>query len=66
MPATQSTQPHRYPRRVTLRVPVGLPDALEAAARQQLTSPAEYCRRALIQALRADGVRIENDPASPS
>jgi hypothetical protein len=61
MPATQGTPFHRYPRRMTLRVPVGLPDALEAAARLQLTSPAEYCRRALIRALRADGVRVDAD-----
>jgi hypothetical protein len=51
----------RFPDRITLRTPLGLPQAIEAAARRQLTSPSEYVRRALLQALAADGVRLAPD-----
>ena len=51
----------RYPDRLTLRVPLGLPQAIEAAARRQLTSPPEYVRRALLNALNVDGVRLGVD-----
>jgi hypothetical protein len=51
----------RLPARMTLRVPRGLPEAIEAAARRQLTSPTEYARRALVAALRSDGVRLRPD-----
>jgi hypothetical protein len=47
-----------YPERFTLRVPAGLPQAIEVAARGQLTSPSEYVRRAVLRALTADGVHI--------
>jgi hypothetical protein len=52
---------HRFPQRLAIRVPAGLPAAVEAAARRQLTSPSEWARRALLQALQADGVRIGVD-----
>jgi hypothetical protein len=45
------------------RGPLGLPQAIEAAARNQLTSPAEYVRRALVRALAADGVHLGADGA---
>jgi hypothetical protein len=51
----------RYPQIVRARVPAGLPAAIEIAARVQLTSPAEYLRRALLAALEADGVRLDAD-----
>jgi hypothetical protein len=51
---------HRYPRKLSLRVPPQLPAAVEAAARRQFTSPAEYLRRAVLQALRADGIDLRN------
>jgi hypothetical protein len=51
---------HRYPRKLSLRVPPELPAAIEIAARANLTSPAEYLRRAIVDALRADGVRLRD------
>jgi hypothetical protein len=51
----------RYPARLTLRAPIGLPQAIEAAARSQMTSPSEYVRRALLRALNADGVHLDAD-----
>ena len=47
-----------YPARLTLRVPQGLPQAIDAAARRGLTSPSEYVRRAVVNALKADGVHM--------
>ena len=47
-----------YPARLTLRVPQGLPQAIDAAARRGLTSPSEYIRRAVVNALKADGVHL--------
>jgi hypothetical protein len=60
MPAATTPISH-YPDRLTLRVPLGLPQAIEAAARRQLTSPPEYIRRVLLQALKGDGVHLGAD-----
>jgi hypothetical protein len=51
----------RFPSRIALRVPRGLPDALEAVARQRHTSPSEWMRRAILGALEADGVHLRYD-----
>ena len=51
----------RYPERLVLRVPLGLSQALEEAARRELTSPTEYARRALLSVLNADGIRLGVD-----
>jgi hypothetical protein len=53
------TSTERFPQRITLRCPPGLPAALQIAARQALTTPSEYLRRALLQAMRADGVHLD-------
>ena len=45
-----------YPDKLRLRVPRGLPAALELAARQRNTSPAEWARQALLRGLAADRV----------
>jgi hypothetical protein len=52
---------HRFPDRLAIRVPAGLPAAVEAAARYRLTSPSEWARRALLAALRADGLHLDED-----
>jgi predicted HicB family RNase H-like nuclease len=52
---------HRYPRKLSVRVPPELPAAVEIAARAQFTSPAEYLRRAVLQALRADGIDLRGN-----
>ena len=56
MSATTST--HRYPTRISVRVPAAVACALEEAASRELTSPSEYTRRALIRAIKADGVAL--------
>jgi hypothetical protein len=50
-----------FPATLKLRVPAGLPSAVQAAARLQLMRPSEYLRRALFQQLRADGLDISPD-----
>jgi hypothetical protein len=45
-----------YPARVILRMPAEMREAITAAARLQLTTPSEYLRRAVLLALRTDGV----------
>jgi len=44
---------------MTLRVQLALPLAIDRAAAKQFTTPSEYIRRSLLQALRADGVDPE-------
>jgi hypothetical protein len=51
----------RYPQTIRARVPAGLPQAIEIAARAQFTNPAEYLRRAVVRALQADGVHLDAD-----
>jgi hypothetical protein len=51
----------RFPSRLTLRTQAGLPQALEAAARHDLTSPSEFARRALVAACRAQGIALLPD-----
>jgi hypothetical protein len=50
---------NRYSHRMTLRVQLALPLAVDRAAAKQFTTPSEYIRRSLIQALRADGIDPE-------
>jgi hypothetical protein len=45
-----------YPARVALRMPAEMQEAVTVAARLQLTTPSEYLRRAVLLALRTDGV----------
>jgi hypothetical protein len=55
MPVTENTTGY-YPARIALRIPVEMHEAVNVAARLQLTSPSEYLRRAVLAALRTDGV----------
>jgi hypothetical protein len=48
----------RFPSRLCLRTPAGLSEAVEAAARHDLTTPAEFARRALVAACRAQGIEL--------
>ena len=50
---------NRYSHRMTLRVQLALPLAIDRAAAKQFTTPSEYIRRSLLQALRADGIDPE-------
>ncbi len=51
----------RFPTRLVVRAPVGLHAAIAAAARLNLQSSAEWTRRAILHALRAEGVRLTPD-----
>lgn len=48
----------RFPVRIGLRVPRGMPAAVEIAAKQRHTSPSEWARQALLRGLEAEGVRL--------
>ena len=64
MPTPEATVAHRqyyYPARMALRVPAEMQEAVSVAARLQLTSPSEYLRRAVLAALKTDGVRLGAD-----
>ena len=47
-----------FPQNLRLRVPQGLPEALQIAARQRHTTPAEWARQALLRGLEAQGVQL--------
>jgi hypothetical protein len=53
----------RFPDRLRLRTPPGLRGAIEAAARQRHTTPAEWARQTLLRGLEADGVRLREGQA---
>jgi hypothetical protein len=56
-----------FPASLRLRVPQGLPEALQIAARQRHTTPAEWARQALLRGLEAQGVQLGDVPVgSPS
>lgn len=48
----------RLPQSLTLRVPAGLPQAVQAAARRRHMSPPEWARQVLLQGLMAEGLRL--------
>jgi hypothetical protein len=54
-PQTQS----RFSALVKFRAPPGLREAIDVAARRDHTTASEWARRALLDALHADGVRID-------
>ena len=47
-----------FPASLRLRVPEGLPEALQQAARQRHTTPAEWARQALLRGLAQEGVQL--------
>jgi len=51
-----ATSTHHFPERKAVRVPAGLLEAVEGAARRQFTSPSEWARQALLRSLAAEGV----------
>jgi hypothetical protein len=51
---------NRYTHRMTLRVQRALPIAIDCAAAKQFTTPSEYIRRSLLEALRADSLDPES------
>jgi hypothetical protein len=64
--------PVRFPDKLRLRTPKGLPRAIEVAAALRHTQPAEWARQALLRCLEADGLVLSTDghvgpaPGGPS
>jgi hypothetical protein len=54
------SRPSIHTDKVILNVPHELAEAIKMVARRQLTSKAEYMRRAVLTQLERDGIRIEN------
>jgi hypothetical protein len=52
-----------FPHSLRLRVPQGLPEALQLAARARHTTASEYARQALLRGLESDGVRLRDGHA---
>jgi len=53
--------PVRFPDKLRLRTPKGLPRAIEVAAALRHTQPAEWARQALLRCLEADGLVLSTD-----
>jgi hypothetical protein len=47
-----------YPARMVLRLPTEMQQAVSVAAQLSYTTPSEYLRRAVLAALRTDGVAL--------
>ena len=52
---------HKFPDKLRLRTPKGLPRAIEIAAAAQHQQPSEWARQALLRGLEEDGVRLLPD-----
>jgi hypothetical protein len=50
-----------FPCNLRLRVPQGLPEALQTAAKQCHTTPSEWARQTLLRGLEAQGVQLCED-----
>jgi hypothetical protein len=51
----------RFPDKLRLRTPKGLPRAIVVAARARHTNPSEWARQALLRGLEADGLTLLPD-----
>jgi hypothetical protein len=51
----------RFPDKLRLRTPKGLPQAIEVAAAARHTQPSEWARQALLRGLEADGLTLFPD-----
>jgi hypothetical protein len=51
----------RFPDKIRLRTPRGLPRAIEIAAAARHTQPSEWARQALLRGLEADGLTLLPD-----
>lgn len=57
--SAETVRGRKFPSHILVRCPATLPAAIEAAARKNLTTSAEYMRRCIIDRIKADGI----DPA---
>jgi hypothetical protein len=49
------------PDKMRVRVPKGLPAAVQAAASREFTTPSDFVRRAIVQAVKTAGVELRAD-----
>lgn len=56
--ATADASSVRFPDRLRLRTPRGLPAAVEFASKRRNTTPAEWARQALLRSLEAEGIQL--------
>jgi hypothetical protein len=54
----------RFPARIEIRAPAEFSNALNVAARREMTTPSSYARRAILTQLRADGITIDQPEAA--
>jgi len=61
MSSLADPDPHiRFPQKLGLRVPRGLPAAVDAVAERRHTSPSEWVRQTLLRALEQEGVQLRD------
>jgi hypothetical protein len=56
---------NHFPTSLHLRVPHGLPTAIQQAAKQRHQTPAEWLRQALLRSLEAQGVQLSDVQEAP-
>ena len=49
------------PAKMRVRVPRGLPAAVQAAASREFTTPSDFVRRAIVEAVRTAGIELSAD-----
>jgi len=53
-----------FPTSLHLRVPHGLPEAVQQAAKQRHQTPAEWLRQTLLRGLEAEGVKLSESESA--
>jgi hypothetical protein len=57
----EHARPVHLPEKMRVRVPRGLPALVQAAASRECTTPSDFIRRAIVQAVRTAGVELRAD-----
>lgn len=56
---TRAQEPVRYDAKLVIKCPEHFAAAVQTAARQECMTPSAYMRRAIIDALRSGGIKID-------
>jgi hypothetical protein len=54
----EQARPVHLPEKMRVRVPRGLPALVQAAASRECTTPSDFIRRAIVQAVRTAGIEL--------
>jgi hypothetical protein len=54
----EQARPVHLGARLRVRVPAGLPALVQAAANRECTTPSDFVRRAIVQAVRTAGIEL--------